>query len=305
LVAINDLANVETLAHLTKYDTCYGIDEKEVGFAENELIVNTHRIHFFSEKNPANLPWREFEIDVVIESTGVFLTHQTAYAHLEAGAKKVVISAPAKDEKVPTYVLGVNNEKYQGEKIISNASCTTNCIAPIMKILEDNFGIEKSMMTTVHSYTSDQVLVDGPHKDLRRARSAAENIIPTTTGAAKATALTMPKLHNKFDGLSIRVPTPIVSISDITALLKENSSIEQVNSAFEKAAEGSHKDIVVCSDEPLVSSDLIKNPASAIVDLSLTNVVDKNLAKVIAWYDNEWGYSCRLAEIVQLIGNYK
>lgn len=305
LVAVNDLAPVETLAHLLKYDSCYGIYEKEVGFDDSSLIINNHKILFFSEKDPADLPWDELEIDVVIESTGIFLKYEDAKKHLEAGAKKVVLSAPAKDEQVPTYVFGANEKDYQGEKIISNASCTTNCIAPVMRVLDDVFGIEKSLMTTIHSYTADQVLVDGPHKDLRRARSAAENIIPTTTGAAKAAAKTVKSLEGRFDGLSIRVPTPVVSISDITAVLKKKTDIETINKVLSDAAETSHANIIECSEEPLVSTDLIQNPASAIVDLPLTQVIKGDLIKVVAWYDNEWGYSCRLAEMAELIGNYK
>lgn len=305
LVAVNDLAPAETLAHLLKYDSCYGIYEKEVGFDETSLIINNHKILFFSEKDPADLPWEELEVDVVIESTGIFLKHEDTKKHLEAGAKKVVLSAPAKDDKIPTYLIGANSEKYQGEKIISNASCTTNCIAPIMRILDDIFGIEKSLMTTVHSYTADQNLVDGPHKDLRRARAAAQNIVPTTTGAAKAAAKTVKSLEGRFDGLSIRVPTPVVSISDITAVLKKKVDVETINKVLSEAAVTSHENIISCSDEPLVSSDLIKDESSAIVDLSLTQVVKGDLVKVVAWYDNEWGYSCRLAEIVEMVGNYK
>jgi len=301
LVAINDLGDIAGLAHLMKYDSCYGIYNKEVGFDENELIVNNKKIHFYSQKDPAKLPWRELEIDVVIESTGIFLTKEMAKSHLEAGAKKVVMSAPPKDD-TPTFVLGVNADKYEDEKIISCASCTTNCIAPVMKLLEDNFGIEKSLMTTIHSYTADQNLVDGPHKDLRRARAAAINIVPTTTGAAKATFKTIPSLEGKFDGLAIRVPTPIVSLSDITVLLKDNVTIEEINRVFSEAAEFTHKGILTVTEEPVVSTDLIQNTASSIVDLPLTQVVKGNLVKVIAWYDNEWGYSNRLVELAQLIG---
>lgn len=305
LVAINDLAPIETLAHLLKYDSCYRIYEKEVGFDETSLIVNNHKVLFFSEKDPVDLPWEELEVDVVIESTGIFLTNADLKKHIEAGAKKVVLSTPAKDEKVPTFVIGANDKDYKGEKIISNASCTTNCIAPVMRVLDDVFGIEKSLMTTIHSYTADQVLVDGPHKDLRRARSAAQNIIPTTTGAAKAAAKTVKSLEGRFDGLSIRVPTPVVSLSDITAVLKKKTDVETINKVLSDAAETSHENIITCSEEPLVSSDLIQNTASAIVDLPLTQVIKGDLIKVIAWYDNEWGYSCRLAEIAELVGNYK
>ncbi len=301
LAAINDLGEVKTLAHLLKYDSCYGIYHKEVGWSDNELIVNTQRIQFFSEKDPGALPWKELGIDVVIESTGIFLTHEKAKPHLDAGARKVVLSAPPKDDSVPTYLIGVNAKKYQGEPVVSNASCTTNCIGPIMYVLEQKFGIEKSLMTTVHSYTADQVLVDGPHKDFRRARAAALNIVPTSTGAAKALGVVLPKVEGKFDGLAIRVPTPVVSLSDITALLKTKTSIEEINSAFEEAAERELNGIMVASDEPLVSMDLKQNPASTIVDLGLTNVIGGDLVKVIGWYDNEWGYSCRLVDLVELV----
>lgn len=301
LVAVNDLGDLPTLAHLLKYDSCYRIYDKEVGYDEKELLVNTQKIHFYSEKDPAKLPWRELEVDVVIESTGVFLTKESARGHIEAGAKKVILSAPPKDE-TPTFVLGVNADKYVDEKIISNASCTTNCIAPVMKILEDNFGIEKSLMTTIHSYTADQNLVDGPHKDWRRARAAAINIVPTTTGAAKAVYKTIPALEDRFDGLAIRVPTPVVSLSDITAVLKKKTDVEEINKVFIEASEREYQGILVANDEPLVSSDLIGNPASAIVDLELTQVVKGDLVKIVAWYDNEWGYSNRLVELAQLIG---
>jgi glyceraldehyde 3-phosphate dehydrogenase len=247
------------------------------------------------------LPWEALEIDVVIESTGVFLTKADCQAHIRAGARKVVMSAPAKDEETPTYLIGVNEGDYQGEEIISNASCTTNSIAPVIKVLNDNFGVKQSLLTTVHSYTADQNLVDGPHKDLRRARSAATNIIPTTTGAAKTVTKIIKELENKFDGLAIRVPTPIVSLSDIVAVVEKSTTIDELNSAFEQASSAELKDILAVTDEPLVSSDLIGNTASAIVDLSLTNVVGGNLVKVIAWYDNEWGYSCRLVEMAKLV----
>jgi len=305
LVAINDLGDIATFSHLLKYDTCYGVYEKEVGYDDNSLIINNHKSLFFSEKKPENLSWESLEIDVVIESTGHFLIYSDAKKHLEAGAKKVIISAPTKDDKVPTYVIGANHADYQGEKIISNASCTTNCIAPVIKILDDVFGVEKSLMTTVHSYTADQNLVDGPHKDLRRARNAAENIVPTTTGAALAAAKTVKSLEGRFDGLSIRVPTPVVSIADITAVISKKTDVEMINKIMVEAAETAYTNIVVCTEEPLVSSDLIKNPSSAIVDLSLTQVVKGDLIKVVAWYDNEWGYSCRLAEMAEMIGNFK
>lgn len=302
LVAVNDLTDAKTLAHLFKYDSVYGIFEREISFDEQHLIIGDKKIRILAEKDPALLPWRDLEVDVVIESTGHFTDQEKCQAHLKAGAKKVVISAPAKDEVTKTFVLGVNDKEYQGEEIISNASCTTNCIAPIMKVLSDKIGIQKSMMTTVHSYTSDQVLVDGPHKDLRRARSAGINIVPTTTGAATATAKTIPSLKDKFDGLSIRVPTPVVSLSDITVVLSRKTSVGEINSLLKAAADSTHKGIIQYSTEPLVSSDLKMNPFSAIVDSTLTQVVDGDLVKIIGWYDNEWGYSCRLVEMAELVG---
>ena len=301
LIAINDLTNTETLAHLLKYDSIYRIWNHEVGFDENDLIIDKKKIHCYAEKEPVKLPWRELGIDIVLECTGHFLTTEDAEAHLKAGAKKVVMSAPAKDE-TPTYVMGVNSADYKGEAIISNASCTTNCIAPVMKILEDNFGIEKSLMTTIHSYTADQNLVDGPHKDLRRARAASLNIVPTTTGAAKATFKTIPSLKNKFDGLAIRVPSPVVSLSDIVAVLKKETDIKEIAKVFREAEEGDYTGILATTDEPVVSTDMIGNKNSAIVDLPLIQLIDGNLAKIIAWYDNEWGYSERLVDLAELVG---
>lgn len=305
LVAVNDLTDVSTLAHLLKYDSCYGIWDHEVGFDEGDIIIDKNRIHTYAEKDPGSLPWKELEIDIVLECTGIFLTMEDAKDHIKAGAKKVIMSAPAKDEETPTYVLGVNADQYQGEEIVSNASCTTNCIAPIMKVLEDNFGVEKSLMTTIHSYTADQNLVDGPHKDLRRARSAAINIVPTTTGAAKTTCKTIPAIKGKFDGLAIRVPTPVVSLSDVTVLLKKNVTVEEINKVFTKAEDKEMRDIIITTDEPVVSMDLVGNPYSAIIDLSLTQVVEGNLAKIIGWYDNEWGYSNRLVEFAEMVGKPK
>lgn len=302
LVAINDLTDVSTLAHLMKYDTVYGIYEREVGFDDDDLLIGRKRVRVYAEKDPSLLPWRELQVDVVLECTGKFLTIKEAEAHIRAGAKKVIMSAPAKDEDTPTFVLGVNTSQYKGETIISNASCTTNCITPVMKVLEDEFGIEKSTMTTIHSYTADQNLVDGPHKDLRRARAAACNIVPTSTGAAKAAFKTIPTLKDKFDGLAVRVPTPVVSLSDITALLKRKVTREEINKAFKKAEEGKLEGILATTTEPVVSSDLIKTTASATVDLSLTQVVEGDLIKIIAWYDNEWGYSNRLVEMAKEIG---
>ena len=301
LVAINDLTDAETLAHLLKYDSSYGVWDHEIGFDEGDILIDKKRIHTYAEKDPADLPWRELEIDVVLECTGHFLTQDDAKAHITAGAKKVIMSSPAKDEETPTFVVGVNADKYRAEEIISNASCTTNCITPVMKVLEDTFGVEKSLMTTIHSYTADQNLMDGPHKDLRRARSAAINIIPTTTGAAKTTTKIIPSLRGNFDGLAVRVPMPVVSLSDITVLLKKKVTIKEVNNAFKAAEAGNLKGILATSDEEIVSSDLKGHKASAIVDLPLTQIIGGDLVKVIVWYDNEWGYSERLVDLAELV----
>lgn len=303
VVALNDLTDTKTLAHLLKYDTVYGRYHRKVSYKDKFLVIDDKEYLVLAEKDPAKLPWKKLGVDVVIESTGRFTAKELASAHLEAGAKKVIISAPAKGEGVGTFVLGVNQDKLSDEKIISNASCTTNCIAPVARIILKKFGIKKAMMTTIHSYTADQNLVDGPHKDLRRARAAACNIVPTTTGAATATAETIPELKGIFDGLSIRVPTPVVSLSDFTFLVKKKVTVEQVNSAFKEAKKTPQfKDIIDLTEEPLVSSDFIGSPYSAIVDLSLTQVIDGDLVKVIAWYDNEWGYSMRLVEMVEVLG---
>ncbi len=299
IAAINDLTDTKTLAYLLKHDSTYGNYHREVSFNENSIIVDGKEIRVFAEKDPANLPWSQLEIDVVIEATGLFVDPAKARAHINAGAKKVVISAPAKGEGAKFIVLGVNEDTLTREdEIISNASCTTNCIAPVMAVLEREFGIEKSMMTTVHSYTASQRLLDAPAKDLREARSAAENIVPTTTGAAIATAKVIPALDGKFDGLSVRVPTPTVSLSDITAVLRRNVSIDEINEVFRRAAKQPfYQGILGVTDEPLVSSDFKGNSHSCVVDLALTNVVAGNLVKVVAWYDNEWGYSNRLIEL--------
>ena len=304
IVAINDLTDTKTLAHLLKHDSSYGTYDRNVDFDDQHLIVNGHKIPVYSEKDPINLPWKDCQVDVIIESTGFFTDPKKAADHLKAGARKVVISAPAKGEGVKTIVLGVNEDTIAvDDLILSNASCTTNCIAPVMKVLEDNFGIEKALMTTVHSYTASQRLLDAPAKDLREARSAAENIVPTSTGASKAAALTIPSLQNKFDGLSIRVPTPVVSLADITAVLKQNTTIEELQSTFRKAAkEPFYLGILGVSEEPLVSIDYRGNSHSSIVDLPLINVVAGNLVKVVAWYDNEWGYSNRLVELAADFG---
>ena len=299
IVAINDLTDTKTLAYLLKHDSTYGNYHHEVNYDENSIIVNGRVIRVLAEKDPAALPWAELGADVVIEATGLFVDPAKARAHITAGAKKVVISAPAKGEGAKFIVLGVNEHQLAREdEIISNASCTTNCIAPVMAVLEREFGIEKSMITTVHSYTASQRLLDAPAKDLREARSAAENIVPTTTGAAIATAKVIPSLEGKFDGLSVRVPTPTVSLSDITAVLSKNVTKEEINAVFEKAAkEPFYQGILGVTNEPLVSSDFKGNSHSAVVDLALTNVVGGNLVKVVAWYDNEWGYSNRLVEL--------
>jgi glyceraldehyde 3-phosphate dehydrogenase len=304
VVAVNDLTDTKTLAHLLKYDSSYGTYDREVKFDDENLIVDGNKIRVLSEKDPAALPWKDMGIDVVIESTGLFTDPAKARAHIEAGARKVVISAPAKGEGAKTIVLGVNEEIIEdSDEILSNASCTTNCIAPVMRVLEDNFVIEKAMMTTVHSYTASQRLQDAPAKDLREARAAAENIVPTTTGASKAAALTIPSLKDKFNGLSVRVPTPVVSLSDITAVIKRDTTKEEINEVFEKAAkEPYYEGILGVTNEQLVSCDLRGNSHSCVVDLSLTDVVAGNLIKVVAWYDNEWGYSNRLVELTADFG---
>ena len=300
VVAINDLTDTKTLAHLLKHDSTYGTYHHDVSYDDNSIFVAGKQIRVLAEKDPALLPWGEFGVDVVIEATGLFVQPEKARAHINAGAKKVVISAPAKGEGAKFIVLGVNeHELTREDDIISNASCTTNCIAPVMAVLEREFGIEKSLMTTVHSYTASQRILDAPAKDLREARSAAENIVPTTTGAAIATAKVIPSLVGKFDGLSVRVPTAVVSLSDITAVLKRNTTKEEINEVFKRAAaDPFYQGILTVTEEPLVSTDFKGNSHSSIVDLELTNVVGGNLVKVVTWYDNEWGYSNRLVEIV-------
>ncbi len=299
VVAINDITDAKTLAHLLKYDSSYGTYEREVSASENGIIVDGVEVPVFADKEPANLPWKDLGVDVVIESTGFFTKPEAARAHIEAGAKRVIISAPAKGEGARTVVLGVNEDTIEvSDEIISNASCTTNCIAPIMKVLEEEFGIEKAMMTTVHSYTGSQRLLDAPAKDLREARSAAENIVPTTTGASRAAALTIPSLTGKFNGLSVRVPTPVVSLSDITAVIKRDTTKEELAEVFKRvASEEYYEGIIGVTEEELVSSDFIGDPRSCIVDLPLLDVVGGNMIKVVAWYDNEWGYSNRLVEL--------
>lgn len=300
IVAVNDLTDNATLAHLLKHDSNYGTYEYEISSDDNGLIVDNLPIRILSEPDPTKLPWGELDVDVVIESTGRFVKPEDARQHIEAGAKKVAISAPAKGDGASTFVLGVNDDQLQDAgDILSNASCTTNCITPPANVMESTFGIEKAMMTTVHSYTADQQLQDGPHRDLRRARAAAQNIVPTSTGAAIAASKALPQLEGIFDGMAIRVPTSVVSLSDFTFLLKQTVTAEDVNNAFKEAANMPiYQGILDVTEEPLVSSDFIGNSHSSIVDLSLTKVVGGNLVKVVAWYDNEWGYSNRLVELV-------
>lgn len=299
IIAINSLGDTKTFAHLLKYDSAYGVYDHEVTYDDKHIIVDNRKILFLNEPDPLKLPWEKLEIDTVMECTGAFCNPADARQHIKAGARKVVISAPAKGPGAKTVVLGVNEEVVTADdEILSCASCTTNCIAPVMKILEDNFGVDKAMMTTVHSYTASQRLVDDSAKDLREARAAAVNIIPTTTGASKATALTIPSLEGKFNGLSVRVPNLTVSLADITAVLKKDTSIEQLNEIFERAAkEPYYEGILDVTHDELVSSDFRGNANSSIVDLPLTDVVGGNLIKLVVWYDNEWGYSNRLVEL--------
>lgn len=301
IVAINDLADTKTLAHLLQYDSNYGIYSHRVTPFDRGIIVAGHRIPVFSETHPAHLPWGALGVDVAMECSGRFREPNQARMHLSAGAQKVVISAPVKGDSsdVKTIVLGVNEETVvPDDQILSNASCTTNCVAPIMKIIDDAFGVSKAMMTTIHSYTSSQVLLDGPAADLRETRSAAENIIPTSTGASQAAALAVPSLRGKFNGLSVRVPTPVVSLADITAVTRRRVTVEELNHLFElAAAEPYYQGLLSVTRVPLVSSDLKGNSHSCVIDLSLTDVVEDNLVKVVAWYDNEWGYANRLVEL--------
>lgn len=305
IVAINDLTDTKTLAHLLKHDSNYGEYGCDVSYDESNLIVNKQSIQVLAEKDPAKLPWKDLDVDVVIESTGFFTKHDQLQLHLDAGAKRVILSAPEKDDTHhDTYVMGVNEQDLKPDhQIISNASCTTNCITPVAAVIESAFGIEKAMMTTVHSYTASQRLQDAPAKDLREARSAAENIVPTSTGASTAAAKALPALKGIFGGLSIRVPTPVVSLSDFVIITKKPVTVETVNEAFKKAAANPYfQGILDVTEEELVSSDFIGNSHSAIVDLNLTAVIDGNMLKVVAWYDNEWGYSNRLVEMTAEAG---
>ncbi len=304
IVAINDLTSTEVLAYLLKHDSNYGTYAHKVKSDEHHLIIDGDKIRVTAEKDPSLLPWKDLKVDVVIESTGRFTKQEDAALHLKAGAKKVVISGPSKSEEVDTLVIGANEDKLKtAGDIISNASCTTNSIAAVMAIMDAAFGVEKAMLTTVHSYTASQVLQDAPAKDMREARAAAENMVPTTTGAAIAVTKTVPQLKDKFDGLSVRVPTPVVSLSDVTMVLKKSTTKESINDALKKAAKEPYfQGVIDVSEEPLVSSDYIGNSHSGIIDSLLTNVVGGNLAKVVVWYDNEWGYSNRLVELVADVG---
>lgn len=303
-VAINDLTDARVLAHLLKYDSVHGEHNESIKAEGNSIIIDGKPVQIISERDPANLPWKELEVDVVIESTGLFIDKTNASKHLTAGAKKVIISAPAKEPDL-TVVLGVNEKQYDPSKhhIISNASCTTNCLAPVAKVLLENFGIKKGLMTTIHSYTNDQRILDLPHKDLRRARAAALSMIPTTTGAAKAVSLVLPELKGKLDGMAIRVPTPNVSVVDLVAELEKNTSSNEVNESLKSAAEGKLKNILQYTEEPLVSIDFNNNPHSSIVDGLTTTVIGNNMVKILSWYDNEWGYSCRIKDLILYIAS--
>ncbi|MFF1614887.1 type I glyceraldehyde-3-phosphate dehydrogenase [Amycolatopsis sp. NPDC058278] len=302
VVAFNDLGDVATMAHLLKYDSILGRFPGEVSVSDEGIVVDGKTIKALAERDPANLPWGELGVDVVLESTGFFTNADAAKAHIAGGAKKVIISAPAKGEDL-TVVLGVNDDKYDGSQvIISNASCTTNCLGPLAKVLNDAFGIEQGLMTTVHAYTQDQNLQDAPHKDLRRARAAALNVVPTSTGAAKAIGLVLPELQGKLDGYALRVPIPTGSATDLTVTLSKAATVEEINAAYKAAAEGPLAGILRYSDDPIVSADIVTDPASCIYDAPLTKVIG-NQVKVVGWYDNEWGYSNRLADLVTLVGS--
>jgi len=303
IVAVNDLTDNKTLAHLLKYDSITGRFQGEVSYDDEGIVVDGKHIKVLAQRNPADLPWGELGVEVVVESTGFFTDGEKAKAHIEAGAKKVVISAPAKNVD-GTFVMGVNEADYDNAtmNIVSNASCTTNCLAPLAKVLEENFGIERGIMTTIHSYTGDQRVLDAPHKDLRRARAAALNMIPTKTGAAQAVALVLPALAGKFDGLAVRVPTPTGSLTDLTFIAKKEVSVEAVKAAVKAAAEGELKGVLEYTEDPIVSSDIVGNPHTSIFDATETKVIG-NLVKVLSWYDNEWGYSNALVRLTALVGS--
>jgi len=305
VLAINDLADSKSLAVLLRYDSVHGILQGNVEAKEKSLIVNGKEIQLLIEKDPSKLPWKSMAVDIVIESTGIFTSRAECAKHLDAGAKKVILSAPAKDKIDATIVVGVNTKDLKPEhKIVSNASCTTNCLAPLVKVLHDNFGIEKGLMTTIHAYTNDQRISDLIHKDLRRARAAAINIIPTTTGAAKAIGEVIPSLKGKLDGLAMRVPVANGSVTDFVAVVSKDATIESINAAMKKAAEGELKGILQYCEDPIVSSDIIGNPHSSVFDSELTYVIDKRMIKVIAWYDNEWGFSNRIIDLIELIARH-
>ena len=302
IVAANDITDAATLAHLLKYDSVLGNLDQDVSADGNTITAGGESFKVLKERDPANLPWKELGVDIVIESTGLFTKREDASKHLDAGAKKVIISAPAKNEDF-TVVMGVNHDKYEPSQhhIISNASCTTNCLAPLVKVLHDSFGLAKGIMTTIHSYTNDQKLLDFPHKDLRRARAAALSMIPTSTGAAVAVTTVLPELKGRLDGISVRVPTPNVSLTDLTAVLEKDVSVANVNDALKSAANGKLKGILEYSEAPLVSADFRGNPCSSIVDAPFTKVVSNNAVKVLSWYDNEWGFSCRVKDLIHYI----
>lgn len=304
IVAINDLTDAKTLAHLLKYDSVHGILDAEVTAGEGCIYVNGKEIKVIAERDPKNLPWGELGVEIVVESTGIFTQRDKAAAHLEAGAKKVIISAPAKEEDI-TIVMGVNQDKYDAAKhhVISNASCTTNCLAPFAKVLNDNYGIKRGLMTTVHAYTNDQRILDLPHKDLRRARAAGQSIIPTTTGAARAVALVLPELKGKLNGFAMRVPTPNVSVVDLVAELEKPATADEINAKLKEAAEGELKGVLGYTEEPLVSKDFCGNANSSIVDALSTMVIEGNMVKVVSWYDNEWGYSNRVLDLAAYIAS--
>jgi glyceraldehyde-3-phosphate dehydrogenase (NAD(P)) len=303
VIGVNDTSDPRTNAHLLKYDSMLGTLDADVSADENSLNVNGQTIKCVSDRNPLNLPWKDWDIDLVVESTGVFVTEEGASKHISAGAQKVLITAPGKGGRIGTYVVGVNDQTYNHDDyaVVSNASCTTNCLAPVVKVLHDKFGIVKGTMTTTHSYTGDQRLLDASHRDVRRARAAALNIVPTSTGAAKAVALVIPELQGKLNGIAMRVPTPNVSVVDLVAQVEQKTFVEQVNEVLQEAADGPLKGILAYNDLPLVSCDYRGNSASSIVDASLTMVMDGDLVKVVAWYDNEWGYSQRVVDLAEIV----
>jgi glyceraldehyde 3-phosphate dehydrogenase len=302
-IAINDLTDPKTLAHLLKYDSVHGVFQGTIGHDDSAIIVNGKRIPIYAKKDPSELPWKDLNVDVIVESTGFFTKREGAQKHITAGAKKVIITAPADGEIDFNVVKGVNEHDYNPEKhhIISNASCTTNCLAPVVKVLDDNFGIERGFMTTVHAYTGDQRLVDAPHKDLRRARSAAVSQVPTSTGAAKAVALIMPHLKGKLDGIAVRVPVPDGSFTDFVCEVRKETSVEEINKLFKNVSEHFLKGVLEYTEDPIVSCDIVGNPNSSIFDAGLTKVIDKKMIKIGAWYDNEWGYSNRVIDIIKML----